>query len=462
MIDPSDKHWLDALVRDELDRYDRDAARTRLPHEARTASADAADLAPAAKVLVARSLRLRRLDAPGEPAQRFEETARAHLGLALDLALLHGEPFVRADRRAEVAAFLAAAAGETEVALAVEPQRPGGSSDRAVERALQVAGQVLATRFYPPGDPSGGLPLYPGAVAVFRRQLARIVMGYLRAGKLEAQALARHQAYAVSEVVLLAEALAGLLDAAGAPTEQGRAIRARQLTRLSLSRTALRDVRRAVADPRPAAGLAAATPERMRAFLAEQLLLAQLRAHLAAEPCARYVGEFVEAGKLEPQALAAARVEAAAQHGDHQVWFQLFGDDVPSDWHRLAQQWEDVADQMVERVSVAVTDNLDAVVTELRETGELGQLLAKAASRKPLTRDEKRKVKAQLIDLAKAVPALAIFAAPGGLLLLPLLAKLLPFNMLPSAWDRGAKPTPGSEPAPGRPAKRKRSPEPAR
>ena len=41
--------------------------------------------------------------------------------------------------------------------------------------------------------------------------------------------------------------------------------------------------------------------------------------------------------------------------------------------------------------------------------------------------------------MAKAVPALAIFAAPGGLLLLPLLAKLLPFNMLPSAWDKDGK-----------------------
>jgi hypothetical protein len=44
-------------------------------------------------------------------------------------------------------------------------------------------------------------------------------------------------------------------------------------------------------------------------------------------------------------------------------------------------------------------------------------------------------VKGQLVDLAKAVPALAIFAAPGGMLLLPLLAKLLPFSVLPSAWD---------------------------
>ena len=40
-----------------------------------------------------------------------------------------------------------------------------------------------------------------------------------------------------------------------------------------------------------------------------------------------------------------------------------------------------------------------------------------------------------ILDLAKAVPALAIFAAPGGMLLLPLLVKLLPFSVLPSAWE---------------------------
>jgi hypothetical protein len=92
----------------------------------------------------------------------------------------------------------------------------------------------------------------------------------------------------------------------------------------------------------------------------------------------------------------------------------------------------------VERVSAAVTDNVEALVTEIRETGELGQLLAKAAGGTALTAEEKRKVKAQLLDLAKAVPALAIFAAPGGMLLLPLVAKLLPFSLMPSAWDRPA------------------------
>jgi hypothetical protein len=102
----------------------------------------------------------------------------------------------------------------------------------------------------------------------------------------------------------------------------------------------------------------------------------------------------------------------------------------------IAVRIEGLTEQAVERATALVTANLEAIVTELKETGELTQLLAKAASGSALTDDERRKVREQLADVAKAVPALAIFAAPGGLLLLPLLAKLLPFNVLPSAWDR--------------------------
>jgi len=455
-LDLHSKLWLDELLAEELERYDPDAARGRLPSEVKPSAPGTPDLAPAARVLVARSLRLRRLEpAPAGPDGAFVEAVRAHIGLALDLALLRGEPFVRADRRAEIAAFLAASAGETDLALAVEPQRPGGASDRAVQRALRAAGEALRARFDPPGDPAGGLPLYPGAVAVFRRRLARVVMGYLRAGRLEEEALGRHAAFAERELVFLAEALAGLAAAIGPPGERARLVRGRQLGRLGLSRPALREARHAVEEPRPAAQLAAAAPERIRAFLLEQLLLAQLRAGLASEAAARYVDEFVESGRIEAQALVAAQVEAAAQHGDHQVWFEAFGDGVPHDWQRLADEWEEVADHMVERVAAAVTENFDAVVTEIRETGELGQLLARAAGGHVLTEEERRKVKAQLLDLAKAVPALAIFAAPGGMLLLPLLAKLLPFNMLPGAWDKDA-PKAGAAP------RGKRRPEPAR
>jgi hypothetical protein len=75
------------------------------------------------------------------------------------------------------------------------------------------------------------------------------------------------------------------------------------------------------------------------------------------------------------------------------------------------------------------------MLQEIRETGELAQLLARASAGATLTPPEKAKVREQLIDVAKTIPALAIFAAPGGMLLLPLLVKLLPFNLLPSSFS---------------------------
>ena len=61
-------------------------------------------------------------------------------------------------------------------------------------------------------------------------------------------------------------------------------------------------------------------------------------------------------------------------------------------------------------------------------------LLAKAARGGTLTADERRRMREQLLDVAKAIPALAIFAAPGGMFLLLALAKVLPFSLLPSSF----------------------------
>ena len=66
--------------------------------------------------------------------------------------------------------------------------------------------------------------------------------------------------------------------------------------------------------------------------------------------------------------------------------------------------------------------------------GELSVFLGKLAIGQRLTSEERRRMRQELIDLAKAIPALAIFAAPGGLLLLAALAKVLPFSLLPSAF----------------------------
>ncbi|HZI16550.1 MAG TPA: LETM1 domain-containing protein [Myxococcus sp.] len=62
-------------------------------------------------------------------------------------------------------------------------------------------------------------------------------------------------------------------------------------------------------------------------------------------------------------------------------------------------------------------------------------LLTKLARGQKLSGEERKRMREQLIDVAKAIPALAIFAAPGGILLLAALAKVLPFSLLPSAFQ---------------------------
>jgi hypothetical protein len=65
--------------------------------------------------------------------------------------------------------------------------------------------------------------------------------------------------------------------------------------------------------------------------------------------------------------------------------------------------------------------------------GELSSLLGRLARGQTLAAAERRRMREQLVDLAKVIPALAIFAAPGGVLLLAALVKLLPQSFLPSA-----------------------------
>jgi len=432
---PIERGWLDELVAAELDRHDPQAALARLPEDVRAAGSYTADLAPAARLLVARSLRFHRLEAqPAGPTATFLDEIRHHVALLLDLAVLRGIPFDRSRRRLELAAFLAAALGEVEAALEALPVVAVLVDDRDVDQALLAAERALVEGFHPPGDPVLGLPLHPGLLAILRRRLARIAMGYHRDGRLEPASLAQHGRYADVETVLLVEALAGLLAADAPVEERARLVRQRQVARLGVSRAAAREARAALAAPRPPGTIAAAAPPRVRPFLVEQLLLATLRARLAGDGAARFADAFVAAAELDAATLAATRVEAAAQHGDHQVWFEAI--EGGFDWQALAGDWEAATDEVVERVTTAVSDNLGKIVTEIRQTGELGQLLARAAAGAKLTAEERAKVRLQLIDLAKTVPALAIFAAPGGMLLLPLLAKLLPFNLLPSAWDK--------------------------
>lgn len=88
--------------------------------------------------------------------------------------------------------------------------------------------------------------------------------------------------------------------------------------------------------------------------------------------------------------------------------------------------------QTLEEIKILLHKNKLRLHQELRESKEAVALIKKATQTN-LTDTEKEKVKEQLLDICKSIPALAVFLLPGGALLLPLLIKLIP-DILPSAF----------------------------
>jgi hypothetical protein len=109
------------------------------------------------------------------------------------------------------------------------------------------------------------------------------------------------------------------------------------------------------------------------------------------------------------------------------------------DWLLNAKRFEAAHPPLTVRMTTALSENVDAFVEAMRDSGDFATLLAKRARGDRLSPAEMARLKQQLVDVAKAVPALAIFALPGGMLLLPLLLKLLPFDLRPTSFRRRAE-----------------------
>ena len=86
----------------------------------------------------------------------------------------------------------------------------------------------------------------------------------------------------------------------------------------------------------------------------------------------------------------------------------------------------------VSEIKILIQRNKKRLGIELQESKELVRLLGKSTYNN-LTKEEKDRVKKQLIDICKGIPAFTIFMMPGGVLLLPILIKYIP-NILPSAF----------------------------
>jgi len=90
-------------------------------------------------------------------------------------------------------------------------------------------------------------------------------------------------------------------------------------------------------------------------------------------------------------------------------------------------------DQTTLMVVTLIKRNQKRLSKEISESKELMLLLASSTQR-DLNKEEKKKVKKQLLDICKTVPSLTIFLIPGGSLLLPILVKFIP-QLLPSSFN---------------------------
>jgi hypothetical protein len=332
-----------------------------------------------------------------------------------------------AARRNQLLAILAAAAGHARAAHPLFAD-PAGAPDVLTQR---IAGRVaahLCRRYLALGGPFAGLPLHHGLCAIEARACATLALASFGRRRLSFAATRLVGNGALRWRFALVQLLAGLAAAQETPGAESEMRRGMDqvLRAQRLPPRENRQLRRALEGaPSPEAIAQAIASFPMRRFAIEQVLLAALADRSVDKGEMAFVERLASALGVDAAEVALLEIKAEdfyRKNRDALVALQL------------AETPEGLPHALTTRLSALVLDNLDRILQEIRETGELAQLLAKASSGTSLTSDEKGKVREQLIDLAKAIPALAVFAAPGGMLLLPILLKLLPFNLLPSSF----------------------------
>src|SRR6516225_3892953 len=353
---------------------------------------------------------------------------RTLVRLALDLADITG---LGPERRVErITILFAAWSGHLRLAETLQTTlRTTGALPR---RSVARLESLLEDRAMSLGaDPLYGLLLHNGAAYVDAQLFAHLALAAWLHTRLGLEHAKRRLAVADRQKALLVEVLTALACAERPPTPAARRAILRQVDSLGLPkpvgpllRARVKEVFRERPDldilVRPVRSLP------LRRFILQQTLLASLVEGRRSPAELAFLKALARALRISPAGLREIEGEVADFYAEHRPVLDVFsvGDSAAS----LGEEW-------VSSMQETLDDNVRALLLEARMMGELGVFLGKLAIGQSLTADERRRMKLELMDLAKAIPALAIFAAPGGLLLLAALAKVLPFSLLPSAFQ---------------------------
>lgn len=366
--------------------------------------------------------------------------------LVLDVARLCGVPFDRGRAEAELTLFLAATAGRFDLAEGIRRALRAGEVERELPALQLKVERVLGERIPPvSGDIRFDLPLHNGVAFGEARVMGRLALGWHGGGgkALRRAHVAGLLAAIQRERLLLAKTLIAFTAERGRYTEAHRNLVRREIRRLRLPRPLDRDLREALGNPPSLREVARTIRTRsLRRFVLEQLVLSSI-----------LDGEEARSAELSLLASCFDQGEEEIARFEGEIAGYVYGSEDVFDAFEGRAAAQLASNTLVDRIAQEIALNLHRIQQEVRETGELTQLLAKAARGQKLDGEERAKMREQLADLAKVVPSLAILAAPGGMVIFAALLKVLPFSLLPSSFQSRPEPL---APSPQRPRRRAR------
>ncbi|MGO9829488.1 MAG: LETM1 domain-containing protein [Myxococcaceae bacterium] len=370
-------------------------------------------------------------DAPPDisPAQTlFLAVLRTLARFALDAALLFDAP--EGPRAVQLARMFALWTGELRLADAFGAHLANGTAvSRWQWSRLEAA---LARRSLSiSGDRVYGLLLHNGATYVDAQLFAHLVLDVWSGRRLERASLRRLLGVAARQKALLVEVLTALASAERPPSSVARRAILRQVEDLGLPRRLAGQLRgrlrQAFDGPLDLPALVAPVRSReMRRFIVEQTVLASLVEGRRSAKEVAFIGSLAADLGFSPQVLLEVEAEVAKFYAHHRAVVDIF---------TVQGNAALLGDELVGSMQTTLDRSLQVLLAEAHQMGELSSLLARLARGQTLSALERRRMREQLLDLAKAIPAVAIFAAPGGVLLLAALVKLLPQSFLPSVFQ---------------------------
>jgi LETM1-like protein len=297
---------------------------------------------------------------------------------------------------------------------------------RRVEDALEERSVSLSS------DPYYGLLLHNGAVYADAFLFAQVAAAYFTRPGFPRDAAERRVRFAAARKALLTRVLVGLASAERRPGYPTRRAVLRQIDDLhlpddladatrSFARRAFEkgvDVRAVLRDVRS---------REMKRFVLEQTVLASLVDGRRSDGELSWLKALAQALGVSAPELTAVELGFADFYAQNREVVDVFN---------MSAGAERMGAELVDTLQSTLRKNYKRLLQELKETGELSVLLTRAARGQRLSAEEKKAMRQQLIDIAKVIPALAIFTAPGGVLLLVALARVLRFDLLPSAFHQ--------------------------